>query len=220
MKCQTRNCDVARSRPGFKRALGGGHDGSGGGRRRGRGQHRPRPAARSVALRRVRLKSGVDWVGTTPQRQRGRDIDDQGGKAGRCPVDKFPPRRQRRPGFDHPRRDHRLHPGNAFGLQQYMGFSVRRGPKGSRPLVSIAEPDATLGDRIRGRRGGPYRLHHRVGTGHDRALLQRQRARRWPANGLSASRGRHWSTQAPATPQVLYLKSTGEHLPGRSRAEL
>lgn len=103
--------------------------------------------------------------------------------------------------------------GNAFGLQEYIGFSATAGQKEAGRWVSIAEPDATL-----------VTIYEAVAAGLTVSSTVSELAMTGPltltaAKTVAGQRviGVQGTTlvnsEAPSTPQVLYLKSTGEHLP-------
>ena len=103
--------------------------------------------------------------------------------------------------------------GNAFGLQQYMGFSATAAQKEAGRWVSVAEPDATL-----------VTIYEAVAAGLTVSSTVSELAMTGPLTqtAVKTVAGQHVigirgttlvNSEAPSTPQVLYLKSTGEHLP-------
>jgi hypothetical protein len=103
--------------------------------------------------------------------------------------------------------------GNVFGLEQYMGFSEGAGQKEAGRWVSIAEPDATL-----------VTIYEAVAAGLTVGTTVSELAMTGPltetagkpvaGQSVIAIRGTTLvNSQAPSTPQVLYVRSTGEHLP-------
>jgi hypothetical protein len=102
--------------------------------------------------------------------------------------------------------------GNSFGLQQYMGFSSTAAQKEAGHWISISEPDATL-----------VTVYETIAAGLTVSTTVGELAMAGPLTETASKtvsgqrtigiKGTTLPNQAPATPQVLYLKSTGEHLP-------
>ena len=219
MKCKTWMSTWLAAALASSGSYSGGHDRSGGGRWLGGVGTAPAQLLRA-SLSAAQGEAGVDWVGTT---HTSNVVVTLTTKAGRHDgVQSI--------NFHIGAKDGQISIilvgttvyilGNSFGLQQYMGFSDG-GAKGSRPLGFDRGARRHVGDHLRGRRGRPYRRPPRCGNWPWPGLSQRQRARRWRANSYRHPGVRHLvNSQAPATPQVLYLKSTGRAPSRRSRAEL
>jgi hypothetical protein len=103
--------------------------------------------------------------------------------------------------------------GNSFGLEQYLGFSTGAAEREAGHWLSIEEPDASL-----------VNVYEAVAAGLTVSSTVSELAMTGPLSETAVKRlggqqviGIKGTTvvnsQAPATPQVLYLKSTGEHLP-------
>jgi len=103
--------------------------------------------------------------------------------------------------------------GNAFGLQEYMGFSATAGQKEAGRWVSIEEPDATLVTIYEAVAAG-LTVSSTVSELEMTGPLTPTAARTVAGQRVVGVRGTTLvNSEAPSTPQVLYLKSTGEHLP-------
>jgi hypothetical protein len=103
--------------------------------------------------------------------------------------------------------------GNVFGLEQYLGFSTSAAEKEAGHWLSIAEPDATL-----------VTIFETVAAGLTVGTTVSELAMSGPMTETATKTvaGQHVvgirgttlpDSEAPSTPQVLYVKSTGEHLP-------
>jgi hypothetical protein len=103
--------------------------------------------------------------------------------------------------------------GNVFGLEQYLGFSTGAAQKEAGRWMSIAEPDATL-----------VNIFETVAAGLTVSTTVSELDMSGPLSvtGTKTVAGQHVvgirgttlpTSEAPSTPQLLYVKSTGEHLP-------
>jgi hypothetical protein len=104
--------------------------------------------------------------------------------------------------------------GNAFGLQQYMGFSDTAAPKEAGRWISISEPDATLVTIFEAVAAGltvSSTVSELAMTGPLTETAAKKTVAGEPVIGIRGTT--LVNSEAPSTPQVLYLKSTGEHLP-------
>jgi hypothetical protein len=103
--------------------------------------------------------------------------------------------------------------GNVFGLEQYLGFSSSAGQKEAGRWFSISEPDASL-----------VTIYQSVAAGLTVSTTVAELGMTGPITQTAARNvaGQHAigirgttlpNSAIPSTPQVLYVKSTGEHLP-------
>jgi hypothetical protein len=103
--------------------------------------------------------------------------------------------------------------GNVFGLQQYLGFSASAAQKETGHWLSIAEPDATLVTIFETVAAG-LTVSSTVSELAMSGPLTETAAKKVSGQNVVGIRGTTLpDSETPSTPQVLYVKSTGEHLP-------
>jgi hypothetical protein len=103
--------------------------------------------------------------------------------------------------------------GNVFGLEQYLGFSTAAAQKEAGHWMSIAEPDATLVTVFETVAAG-LTVSTTVSELDMSGPLSETAAKTVGGQRVVGIRGTTLPTsEAPSTPQLLYVKSTGEHLP-------
>jgi hypothetical protein len=103
--------------------------------------------------------------------------------------------------------------GNDFGLQQYLGFSTSAAQKEAGHWLSIAEPDATLVTVFETVAAG-LTVSSTISELDMSGPITETAAKTVAGEHVVGIRGTTLATgQAPSTPQLVYLKSTGEHLP-------
>jgi hypothetical protein len=103
--------------------------------------------------------------------------------------------------------------GNVFGLEQYLGFSNSAAQNEAARWFSISEPDASL-----------VTIYENVAAGLTVSTTVTELGMTGPITETAAKNvaGQHAlgirgttlpNSAIPSTPQILYVKSTGEHLP-------
>jgi hypothetical protein len=103
--------------------------------------------------------------------------------------------------------------GNAFGLQQYLGFSAGAAEREAGHWLSIEEPDASLVNVYEAVAAG-LTVSTTVSELAMTGPLTETAARELAGQRVIGIRGTTLvNSQAPPTPQLLYVRSTGEHLP-------
>lgn len=103
--------------------------------------------------------------------------------------------------------------GDAFGLEQYLGFESSAAQKEAGHWLSIAEPDATLVTIFQTVAAG-LTVNTTVSELDMSGPLSETAVQKISGTHAVGVRGTTLATsEAPPTPQVLYVKATGEHLP-------
>jgi hypothetical protein len=103
--------------------------------------------------------------------------------------------------------------GNVFGLEQYLGFSTSAAEKEAGHWLTIAEPDATLVTIFETVAAG-LTVGTTVSELDMSGPLSETAQKTVSGQHVVGIRGTTLPTsEAPSTPQLLYVKSTGEHLP-------